>query len=395
MHGLFSKRFNQLVQTLEPDQILSLSLADMADYRCQRGGTCCRQPWKVDVGPDYYQQWHVTLQSLANTAEPVLRPYTHSQAAQGAYAYLVKRPGTQQCLFQADDHSCRIHSTLGEAALPPICRSFPRERLETGQYQYSSLASACQHAAALLDQQARLRFQILPAAPSLPVQSLNISQQRQLSAIELLPWLGWMLDRIFDSAQSVQTGLGQSIQLLQIAEQRPEATLAELLEGFSPRPDQRLNPSQALELFLACSPYGDKLENFLQASLSQGQFRLRLPLSAVQRQQRFYRHYLLRRLLNLELLSQWQMSLSQAIWLLSYGLLAQQFLLCYRALTLASPDPANLSELVWALNQWEIHGMQNPLWLQELGLLDWNDTDCLRGAGQAASFAFSSASGPA
>lgn len=391
MQGPFSTLFAQLAQQLQLGQLLSLSLANVAGFRCQRGGHCCRHPWKVDTGPEYFERWHAILQDLAGSSEPVLILYAEPLAAQGAYAHVAKRKGTHQCLFQTDDNSCRIHAELGEEALPPTCRSFPRETARAAQYEHSTLSSACTHAAAMLDQQADLLFEILPAnqpaSPDATTGKLMLSQQRQVSLLEFLPWLGWVLDQIFDVQHSVQTGLLRVIGLLQQAEQNPVASLAELLSTLNAEVSPLLDEGQALELFLSCSPMAEPIHRFLQQRRSQPAPRLQL--GAYQRQQRFYRNYLLRRLLNLEALSQWPLTLSQYLWLLAYGLLSQQQLLIYQIAS-SQPlagNPAGLNHLVWALNRWEIHGMQNPDWMRELGLMNWNDADCLLGAQQASSFA--------
>lgn len=387
MSGSFARLFGQLSQQLaaHPEQTLELSLANVSGFRCQQGGKCCRNPWKVDVDEAYYQTWQHKLQAFAGLDRPALVVYTDAVLAQGAHAYITKQPGSHTCVFQAQDNSCRIHSELGEAALPQLCRSFPREVSRVGErLSHVTLSSACEHAAAMLDEQADLSFRIIPQTAALAESSLLLHQQRALSLPAFLPWLGWILDRVFDFSDSPQEALHDSADLLLAALHHPEQDLADWLEsGWTTSP--RLSDSgPALQLFCDNMPFSEQLRRYLQR-----QQRLRRPwpvleLRTRQRISRFERQYLLRRLLSLDLLSEGALSLSQYLWLMSFGLLSIRVLLYYR---LGETNTAvSLADLVWCLNRWESMGMQHPHWLRQIGLASWDDEACLLGIQQLGGF---------
>ncbi|HEY9842829.1 MAG TPA: hypothetical protein V6D23_20350 [Candidatus Obscuribacterales bacterium] len=382
-YALLVQAAGQLRQ--QPEQQLELQLENISAYRCQRRGACCRNPWKVDVSREYFDVWGPALQALSGESEPVMIPYRDIEAAQGAYAWLRKRQtgSGHQCVFQAADHSCRVHAELGEAALPPICRSFPRETAQAGpQYANPTLSSACQHAAAMLDQTSDLLFELKPlghpgseADPSQHRARIRLGQERLVDLPEFLPWLGWMLDQVMDYRLSATTALNQIQALLSFAAMQPELALPALLAIESgSRGEIRSEPGQALELFLALSPFSDPdLERFVRLQLHT----LRLPLAPLshrQRLQRFLRHYLLRRLLNLEALSQWPLTLPQYLFLLGFGVLTIQLLLLHYQQGAAGLPREGL---IWAINHWEAYGIQHPYWIKQVGLGSWPDTYCL------------------
>ncbi len=385
----FSRLFEQLSSQLsqQPDHRLELSLSNVSAFSCQRGGMCCTIPWKVDVDLDYYTHWHQKLADFAGENRPVLIPYEDLVLAQGAYAYVVKRAGSHQCVFQADDHQCKIHAELGESALPQLCRTFPREVPAVGErYRHLTLTSACSQAAAMLDQQADLLFQIIPAAQAITSTEpkLKLNAQQSLSLPELLPWLGWLLDQIFDVRQTPSQALYQAADLLIAAEQQPDRQLSDWLAQGWPHHPFMAQADEAFNLFIANAPFSDLLLRFVQR-----QQRLRLPwpqleLRSRQRLLRFLRNYLLRRLLNLEPLHPGPLTLGQYLWLLGFGLLSIQILLAYR---LGSDQHSiSLDDLVWCLNRWEQMGMQHPHWQRQLGLASWEDQACLKGLQQLAGF---------
>lgn len=369
MAGPFSDIFNRFASHLQahPEHTLLLTMDDLEGFRCQRGGLCCRNPWIVNLDQDYYDTWHERLKALVGWTEPVLVLQTDDRLKTDAVAYIAKQKGTNLCAFQSPDRGCMIHSQLGEAALPQTCQRYPRDRAFVGsRYANDTLTSACEHAASQLDKQADLTFEMLPVAEDqfdagVP---LRFGLEHNMTLLDLLPLLGRILDRVMHPEYPLQLNM---IEVANLLGPLPESSAL----VWPPTPEHQRG---AILHFLKYSPFDDNLNEFI----ARGQ-RLEIPLPQLdlrsqQRLERFQRQYLLRRLINLDPLSRGRLSLHQYLWLLGFGLLAQNLLLAYRLRQ--GVREVNLRDLVAVVTEWEMMGLQHPSWIYKIQLAGRDDLSC-------------------
>ncbi len=372
--GPFGDIFNRFAEHLQahPEQSLLLSMDDLAGFRCQRGGLCCRNPWVVNFQQDYYDTWHERLRKLVSWEQPVLIRYQDLALAKDAYGFIAKQPDTHLCAFQAPDHSCMIHSRLGEDALPSVCKRYPRDRVRLGgQYLNDTLTSACEHAAAQLDKQADLTFEMLPATQPLQTEQLNLrwGLHQPISLNELLPRLGQILDQVMTTGPDVRQNLMGVALLL-----APDAVKMPSPQAWPPLPSHQ---QRAIKLFLEHSPYTSLFNDFVARNQRLGIPKPHLSLRSRQRLQRFQSQYLLRRLINLDPIGRGNLTVYQYLWLLSFGLLTQSLVLSHRLREGGSE--ISLRDLVVAVTEWEMMGLQHPSWIYKLQLATWDDATCLQG----------------
>ena len=124
-----------------------------ARYRCQHSGACCTAGWPIPVEAG-------TIQILAGAvaggrltpARSALRLWTVPADAPSDTPAVLHADG-DGCIFfdRGASGCCRIHGTLGPAALPLACREFPRISLADPRGTSVTLSHYCPTAAGLLD----------------------------------------------------------------------------------------------------------------------------------------------------------------------------------------------------------------------------------------------------
>ncbi|NJK88576.1 MAG: hypothetical protein HC923_03695 [Myxococcales bacterium] len=122
-----------------------------ADYVCGRSGVCCSTEWRISVGPEDMVRVEGALQD-GRLPEAELR----GKALDEIFRPDVRHPGLRivdvssgGCHFHGGS-SCRIHDTAGEAALPDVCRIFPRLAVQHPRGTSVTLSHFCPTAAELL-----------------------------------------------------------------------------------------------------------------------------------------------------------------------------------------------------------------------------------------------------
>lgn len=119
------------------------ALSIHADYGCRSSGACCTSAWAIAVEPEIEAGLRraaldagglVAAEGLPGGARSILATDAH-----GACAFFT--PATRRC---------RIHATLGHAALPAACRHFPRVALLAPDAVSVTLSHYCPTAAAML-----------------------------------------------------------------------------------------------------------------------------------------------------------------------------------------------------------------------------------------------------
>ncbi|MGB0590477.1 MAG: AAA family ATPase [Myxococcota bacterium] len=107
------------------------------DYRCNEKGCCCG-PWKVGLREEDFHRLR-----LAATGTPLAGELSKALAVKEATPFAnflpsnsrvrrfdghfasVRKGADGNCTFLDEDTRCRVHATVGEEALPGICRNFP------------------------------------------------------------------------------------------------------------------------------------------------------------------------------------------------------------------------------------------------------------------------------
>lgn len=125
------------------------ALSIHADYACRHSGACCSSGWEIPVEPDAEARIRAGIGAgrLAPADWAVARP----GLPHGARVALRVLP-TGDCVFlePGEPRLCAVQHRLGEPAMPPSCRQFPRVATLTPLGVSVTLSHYCPTAAALL-----------------------------------------------------------------------------------------------------------------------------------------------------------------------------------------------------------------------------------------------------
>ncbi len=121
-----------------------LLLPDDVVFTCQHSGACCRNDWLIGVE----EAARARLEAVDWTRlQPPLPPGPKFQPLPftlpgGERATFARRPDGA-CVFLEPDERCGIHTRLGAAAKPQVCREFPYSFVETPDGVAVGLSFAC------------------------------------------------------------------------------------------------------------------------------------------------------------------------------------------------------------------------------------------------------------
>lgn len=171
------------------------------EFQCKCGACrrCCCDGWAVTVSQDEY------FRLLGEDCSGELRRrldeafYVPRDAAPERYAVL-NRDYLGRCHLRREDGLCALQAELGEAALPTVCRLYPRGiRAESGE---AALANSCERVVELLARRAEpVRFERLdlgrdatgseaPEKRALRMACVDILQRRDIGIRQRLLRLG-------------------------------------------------------------------------------------------------------------------------------------------------------------------------------------------------------------
>lgn len=120
------------------------------DFHCKMGAcrhSCC-EGWPVTISlKDYYrianEECSEEMKSRIMLALKVLPHPMQEEYAEISHDY------TGQCRFRMEDGRCILHAQIGEHALAPVCRLYPRGMRTEGDYE-CSCALSCEETLELL-----------------------------------------------------------------------------------------------------------------------------------------------------------------------------------------------------------------------------------------------------
>src|SRR2546421_7184465 len=121
----------------------SLVLADGVVFTCQSCGDCCRGDWLIGVDAAA----HAALKDVDWARhDPALGAGDKFRAlgaplASGERMTFARAAGA--CVFLGSENGCGIHTHLGYAAKPQVCREFPYQFVETPDGIAAGLSFAC------------------------------------------------------------------------------------------------------------------------------------------------------------------------------------------------------------------------------------------------------------
>jgi Fe-S-cluster containining protein len=136
-----------------------LLLPDGVVFTCQQSGACCRSDWLIGVDAAARTRlealdWTRVDPPLPAGPKFVPLPFALPGGERSTFA----RRADGACVFLDGDGRCGIHTRLGAAAKPQVCREFPYSFVETPDGVAVGLSFACtavraHHGRALSEQQ--------------------------------------------------------------------------------------------------------------------------------------------------------------------------------------------------------------------------------------------------
>jgi Fe-S-cluster containining protein len=138
------------------------------EYGCRRSGACCSSGWPIPIERDRLSLLETALADGRLQARVRGRALWMRAAdtEPDTPAHLESDP--RGCVFFDDrgTRQCRIHHSLGHAALPLACRQFPRISVLDPRGASITLSHYCPTAATLLDE--RRAIAIVDDPPAFP-----------------------------------------------------------------------------------------------------------------------------------------------------------------------------------------------------------------------------------
>jgi len=132
-------------------------------FTCQNSGACCRNDWLIGVDDPSYQRLHRIEWRKLDPPIPVDDPFVAlEEPLSGGETRTFRRKPDGACVFLGAGEKCGIHSTLGYAAKPQICREFPYYFVDTPDGVAVGVSFACtavraHHGRSLADQETDVR----------------------------------------------------------------------------------------------------------------------------------------------------------------------------------------------------------------------------------------------
>jgi hypothetical protein len=126
------------------------ALSIHADYACRHSGACCSSGWEIPVEPDAEARIRAGI-GAGRLAPPAEWAVARPGLPHGARVALRVRP-SGDCVFlePGEPRLCAVQHRLGETAMPPSCRQFPRIATLTPLGVSVTLSHYCPTAAALV-----------------------------------------------------------------------------------------------------------------------------------------------------------------------------------------------------------------------------------------------------
>jgi Fe-S-cluster containining protein len=126
------------------------ALSIHADYACRHSGACCSSGWEIPVEPDAEARIRAGI-GAERLAPPNDWAVARPGLPHGARVALRVRPAGD-CVFlePGEPRLCAVQHRLGEPAMPPSCRQFPRVATLTPLGVSVTLSHYCPTAAAML-----------------------------------------------------------------------------------------------------------------------------------------------------------------------------------------------------------------------------------------------------
>jgi Fe-S-cluster containining protein len=121
-----------------------LLLADDVVFTCQSCGDCCRGAWLIGVDDAAHARLKDTdwaRRDPALGAGEKFTPLAHPLASGERMTF--SRTTSGACVFLSEANHCGIHTHLGYAAKPQVCREFPYQFVETPDGIAVGLSFAC------------------------------------------------------------------------------------------------------------------------------------------------------------------------------------------------------------------------------------------------------------
>lgn len=129
---------------MEEHRGLPLLVPEDVVFTCQNSGACCRNDWLIGVDD---RSWARLANVDWRAVDPALPPgdkfipLPHPLSGGETLTFARKRDGG--CVFLGPDERCGIHSRLGHAAKPQVCREFPYYFVETPDGVAVGVSFAC------------------------------------------------------------------------------------------------------------------------------------------------------------------------------------------------------------------------------------------------------------
>jgi Fe-S-cluster containining protein len=121
-----------------------LLLPDDVVFTCQQSGACCRNDWLIGVDEAARARLErVDWTRLGAPLPPGPKFQPLPFALPGGERATFARRGDGACVFLDPDERCGIHTRLGAAAKPQVCREFPYSFVETPDGVAVGLSFAC------------------------------------------------------------------------------------------------------------------------------------------------------------------------------------------------------------------------------------------------------------
>jgi Fe-S-cluster containining protein len=149
--------------TVQEHRTRPLLLPDDVVYTCQNSGACCRNDWLIGVDDASHQrllniEWKKVVPGMS-TGEPFVGL---SEPLAGGERLTFRRKADGACVFLESGEKCGIHSHIGYAAKPQICREFPYYFVDTPDGVAVGVSFACtavrgHHGRSLAEQEAEVR----------------------------------------------------------------------------------------------------------------------------------------------------------------------------------------------------------------------------------------------